>query len=112
MKRSSAPITVRVGHREFVKVNATKYDWRDIYHFILTLSWAQFAGMLLGLYVFINLCFAMLYLLGGRCIAGLVPGSFSESYITSWPRCLRAHRQARAALRIEPRRNHREASRR
>ena len=49
MKRSSAPITVRVGHREFVKVNATKYDWRDIYHFILTLSWAQFAGMLLGL---------------------------------------------------------------
>ena len=49
MKWSSAPITVRVGHREFVKVNATKYDWRDIYHFILTLGWAQFAGMLLGL---------------------------------------------------------------
>jgi len=83
MKRSSAPITFRVGHREFIKVNATKYDWRDIYHFILTLSWAQFAGMLLGLYVFINLCFAMLYLLGGRCIAGLVPGSFSDAFFFS-----------------------------
>jgi hypothetical protein len=36
MKRSSAPITVQIGHREFIKVNATNYDWRDIYHFILT----------------------------------------------------------------------------
>lgn len=65
MKRSSAPITVRVGHREFVKLNVTKYDWRDIYHFILTLSWPQFAGSVLGIYVLINLCFAALYLLGG-----------------------------------------------
>ncbi len=72
MKKSSVPITVRVGHREFVKVNATKYDWRDIYHLILTLSWPQFAGLILAIYAFINLCFAMLYLLGGRCIAGLV----------------------------------------
>ena len=48
MKRSSTPITMRVGHREFIKVNATKYDWRDIYHFILTLSWPQFAGLVLG----------------------------------------------------------------
>ena len=83
MKRSSTPITMRVGHREFIKVNATKYDWRDIYHFILTLSWPQFAGLVLGIYVFINLCFAMLYLLGGRCIAGLVPGSFSDAFFFS-----------------------------
>ena len=74
---------MRVGHREFIKVNATKYDWRDIYHFILTLSWPQFAGLVLGIYVFINLCFAMLYLLGGRCIAGLVPGSFSDGFFFS-----------------------------
>ena len=54
-----------------------------IYHFILTLSWPQFAGLVLGIYVFINLCFAMLYLLGGRCIAGLVPGSFSDAFFFS-----------------------------
>ena len=83
MKKSSVPITVRVGHREFVKVNATKYDWRDIYHLILTLSWPQFAGLILAIYAFINLCFAMLYLLGGRCIAGLVPGSFSDAFFFS-----------------------------
>jgi inward rectifier potassium channel len=83
MKKSSVPITVRVGHREFVKVHATKYDWRDIYHLILTLSWPQFAGLILAIYAFINLCFAMLYLLGGRCIAGLVPGSFSDAFFFS-----------------------------
>jgi inward rectifier potassium channel len=83
MKRSSAPITVRVGHREFIKVNATKYDWRDIYHLVLTLSWPQFAGLILAIYVFINLCFATLYLVGGNCIAGLVPGSFSDAFFFS-----------------------------
>jgi inward rectifier potassium channel len=83
MKRSSAPITVRVGHREFVKVNAAKYDWRDIYHRILTLSWPQFAGLLLGFTFFLTLCFATLYLLGGPCIAGLAPGSFSDAFFFS-----------------------------
>jgi inward rectifier potassium channel len=83
MKRSSAPITVQVGHREFVKVNATKYDWRDIYHLILTLSWPQFAGLVLGIYVVINLCFATLYVLGGRCIAELPPGSFPDAFFFS-----------------------------
>src|SRR5262244_327047 len=83
MKRSSAPITFRVGHREFIKVNATKYDWRDIYHFILTLRWPQFIVLLLGVNLFINLCFATLYLLGGPCISGLVPGSFSDAFFLS-----------------------------
>jgi hypothetical protein len=78
MKRSSAPITVQVGHREFVKVNATKYDWRDIYHLILTLSWPQFAGLAPGIYVLINLCFATLYVPGGRCIAELASGIVSR----------------------------------
>jgi inward rectifier potassium channel len=83
MKRSSASITVHVGHREIVKVNATKYDWRDIYHLILTLSWPQFAGLVLGIYVVINLCFATLYMLGGRCIAELPPGSFPDAFFFS-----------------------------
>jgi inward rectifier potassium channel len=83
MKRSPTPITVQAGHREFIKLNVTKYDWRDIYNFILTLSWPQFAGLLAGIYVLFNLCFASLYLLGGRCIAGLIPGSFSDAFFFS-----------------------------
>jgi inward rectifier potassium channel len=83
MKRSSAPITLRAGHREIVKVNATRYDWRDIYHLILTLRWPQFAGLVLGIYLLINLFFATLYVLGGRCIAELAPGSFSDAFFFS-----------------------------
>jgi inward rectifier potassium channel len=83
MKRSSTPITVRSGHREFVKLNARKYDWRDIYHLILTLSWPQFAGMVLGIYLCINLFFATLYFLGGNCIAELTPGSYSDDFFFS-----------------------------
>jgi inward rectifier potassium channel len=83
MKRSSAPISVRVGHREFIKVNATKYDWRDMYHMILNLSWPRFAGLVLGVWVLINLFFATLYMVGGHCIAELPPGSFSEAFFFS-----------------------------
>jgi inward rectifier potassium channel len=83
MKRSSTSITVRAGHREFVKVNARKYDWRDIYHLVLTLTWPQFATMILGVYICINLFFASLYLLGGNCIAELAPGSFTDHFFFS-----------------------------
>ena len=83
MKRSSTPITVRAGHREFVKVNVRKYDWRDIYHLVLTLTWPQFALMILGVYLCINLLFAGLYLLGGNCIAELSPGSFTDHFFFS-----------------------------
>jgi inward rectifier potassium channel len=83
MKRSPVPIKVRVGHREFLKVNTTRYDWRDIYHFILTLSWPRFVCMLLAAYILINLFFATLYFVGGPCIAGLVMGSFSDAFFFS-----------------------------
>ena len=83
MRRSPAPITVRAGHREFVKLNTKKYDWRDFYHFILTLSWPQFAGLILGIYFLINLFFASLYALGGPCIAELPPGSLLDAFFFS-----------------------------
>ncbi|HYY28282.1 MAG TPA: ion channel [Chthoniobacterales bacterium] len=83
MKRASTPITFQVGHREFVKLHAKKYDWRDIYHLILTLSWPKFAGLVLGIYIIINLCFGTLYFVGGPCIAELEPGSFSDAFFFS-----------------------------
>jgi inward rectifier potassium channel len=83
MRRSPAPITVRAGHREFVKLHAKKYDWRDFYHFILTLNWPQFAGLILGIYIVINLFFASLYVLGGPCIAELPTGSLPDAFFFS-----------------------------
>jgi inward rectifier potassium channel len=76
-------ITVRTGHFEFVKLNAKKFDWRDAYHQILTLSWSGFAAFVFSVYIAINLVFAILYLLGPNSIAEMSPGSFSDAFFFS-----------------------------
>jgi inward rectifier potassium channel len=82
MKRSRH-IRVRSGQFEFVKLNAKKFDWRDTYHLILTLSWPGFAGFVFGIYLLINLVFAALYMLGPHAIAEMAPGSFSDAFFFS-----------------------------
>ena len=76
MFKPSAPISVRSGQTEFLKINAARRDWRDTYHWILSLSWPRFAAFILGAYVTINLIFGAAYSLGGPCIGEMTPGSF------------------------------------
>jgi inward rectifier potassium channel len=83
MKRSHTPISVKAGHLEFLKLNTQRYDWRDAYHSILTLTWPQFAGLIFGVYVLINILFASLYWAGGKSIAELPPGSFADAFFFS-----------------------------
>ena len=83
MSKSGRPISVRAGRLEFLKLNAGKFEWRDTYHLILTLSWPRFAALLLTIYVLINLVFAGLYLLDGRSVAELPPGSFPHAFFFS-----------------------------
>jgi inward rectifier potassium channel len=83
MKTKRRHITVRAGHFEFVKLNTEKFDWRDAYHLILTLSWPGFAAFLFCVYVAINFVFAILYLLGPNSIAEMSPGSFSDAFFFS-----------------------------
>jgi inward rectifier potassium channel len=83
MKRKQRHITVRAGHFEFVKLNAKKFDWRDAYHLILTLSWPGFAAFVFCAYLVINIVFAVLYLLGPQSIVEMSPGSFSDAFFFS-----------------------------
>jgi inward rectifier potassium channel len=83
MRKKSTSVKVQAGRLEFVKINTARFEWRDGYHHILTLSWPQFAGVVLGVYVVINLFFAGLYVLGGRCVAELAPGSFADAFFFS-----------------------------
>lgn len=83
MRRRPRQISVRSGQFEFVKLNAQKFDWRDTYHLILTLSWPGFAGFVFGVYLLINLVFAVLYLLGPNAIGEMSPGSFSDAFFFS-----------------------------
>jgi inward rectifier potassium channel len=83
MSNNGRSIAVRAGRLEFFKINTAKFDLRDTYHFILTLTWPRFAALLLAIYILINLAFAGLYVLGGRCIAELPPGSFPDAFFFS-----------------------------
>src|ERR1700686_1366790 len=80
MRRRRRNIRVRAGQFEFVKLNAEKFDWRDIYHFILTLSWPGFAGIVFGIYLLINVLFAALYMLNPHAVAEMAPGSFLAAF--------------------------------
>lgn len=83
-KKEHAPITVRAGQFEFLKVNAARGDWRDVYHWLLTLTWSQFAAFLLGFYLLTNLLFAGLYHLGGPgTVAEMPAGSFADAFFFS-----------------------------
>jgi len=77
------PITLRVGKLEFLKLNATAWEWRDAYHWILSLSWSRFAALLLGGYASVNVIFATAYCLGGDAIAEMPRGSFSAAFFFS-----------------------------
>jgi inward rectifier potassium channel len=83
MRRRPRHIRIRSGQFEFVKLNAKKFDLRDTYHLILTLSWPGFAGLLFGIYLLINLIFAALYMLRANDIAEMSPGSFSDAFFFS-----------------------------
>jgi inward rectifier potassium channel len=83
MKKTRAPISVRAGRTEFLKINAARRDWRDTYHWILSLSWPRFVAFLLAVYFTLNLIFATAYTLGGPCIGEMTPGSFPAAFFFS-----------------------------
>lgn len=66
-----------------MKINVRRFDWRDTYHWILGRNWPEFAGLVFGVYLLINLVFAQLYLLDKHSIAELHPGSYLDAFFFS-----------------------------
>src|SRR5437773_10768426 len=77
------PVSVRSGQVEFLKLNLEKREWRDTYQRLLALTWPEFAALIAGVYIVINLVFAEFYALGGESIAGMTPGSYFEAFFFS-----------------------------
>ena len=61
MHRKPAPVSIRSGQVEFVKVGTDAWRWRDVYRWLLGLRWPQFAAFVAGVYITLNLLFAALY---------------------------------------------------
>jgi inward rectifier potassium channel len=81
-RRNRPPIRVRSGRVDFLKINAARQDWRDGYHWVLSLTWPRFALFLLGGYLVLNTVFATLYSVGGG-IAEMTPHNFGEAFFFS-----------------------------
>ncbi len=74
---------VQFGAFELRKRGTERFEWRDPYHFALSLTWPQFALLFLVLNLAINVAFAGLYLLQPGSIANARPGVFSDVFFFS-----------------------------
>lgn len=83
MKKRPSPISVRIGKVELLKINTDSREWRDLYHWVVGLTWPRFAMVAVCFFLVLNLMFATAYRCGGQCIGELPPGSFSEAFFFS-----------------------------
>lgn len=76
-------IKVEDGRFQVVGAGTWHSYWRDPYHLLLTLPWSGFLTFIVLSYGIINALFALLYLLGGDCIANAHPGAFLDAFFFS-----------------------------
>ncbi len=81
MRKKSSSNKIRSGDFEFHRLNVESREWRDLYHWMLRLSWSQFAGCIFGIYLALNFLFSLLYYLERPCINGME--SFSDAFFFS-----------------------------
>ncbi len=80
MKGEASTRRTENGGFDLQRVNVGRWEWRDLYHWLLTLSWPRFAACLLGAYLAVNAFFAMLFLLAGATVDGVPRGTFWNAF--------------------------------
>ena len=83
MRQPNIKSTSAVSGIRFRKLNVKRREWRDAYHWLLTLSWPQFSVFVFGMYLAINLLFSFCYYLRPQCIAGMEPLSWANCFFFS-----------------------------
>ncbi|MEI9998897.1 MAG: hypothetical protein WDO13_06880 [Verrucomicrobiota bacterium] len=63
MKRKTRAY-MQVGDLRIQRINVSEREWRDFYHWVLSLRWSRFSFLVLGVYLAVNLAFAGLYVAG------------------------------------------------
>lgn len=71
------------GEIKFHKLNTKSWEWRDAYHWLLTLNWSQFSAFVLAMYLGINLVFSLCYYLRPHCIAGTTSWTWADCFFFS-----------------------------
>ena len=82
-KKKTKPLVVKKRGDKFIALGDTSFDWDDIYHFLLTISWGQFIGLITIIYLTINTVFAFAYLLKPDSISHDYPLTFVDTFAFS-----------------------------
>ena len=85
MKRPNKSLGVsrRIVGRRVTLLGVRRYDFTDLYHLILTLSWPQFFALVLCFYLAVNSIFALAFLASPDSITNARPGSFADAFFFS-----------------------------
>lgn len=62
-------ITLKLGDYEVTKLGGSRFSVQDAFHTILSLTWLQFFGGAIAIYLLVNFVFAGLYFLGSHAVA-------------------------------------------
>jgi len=81
--RPYAKVINRDGRLELDESRVWYSYLRDPYHLMLTIPWLGFFVIVSLVYILINVTFAFLYILGGDCLIGAKPGSFTDAFFFS-----------------------------
>ena len=65
----SQGITVNLGRNEVTKLGVSRFSRHDAYHVIMSLTWPQFFGGAIVIYLAVNFAFATFYWLGDHAIS-------------------------------------------
>ena len=73
----------KFGNINVSKFGLPRYNWHDIYHLTLSLSWPVFLALIGVIFLGVNALFALVYLANDGGIENARPGSFSDAFFFS-----------------------------
>ena len=71
------------GNFNIVRKGVSKFDWDDLYHVLLTLSWVKLFAVVGAGYIVTNIIFAFLYVAAGNGIENMQEGNFFDAFFFS-----------------------------
>jgi inward rectifier potassium channel len=73
--------TSTIGHTEVTRLGVPRFNWHDTYHLILSMTWLEFFGGAVAVYLLANLTFATAYFSGDHAINNAT--SFADCFFFS-----------------------------
>lgn len=83
MKKKKSLLIARKKGKKFVELGQVFFHRGDIYHFLLTITWLQFFGLITLTYLILNIIFAFAYLARDNIIENARPNSLTDAFFFS-----------------------------